>query len=532
MLALSLQPEEFDLALGVMRWLIVFGIVLSVSLLVSLMASLATYGATGPARLLGRLGYAARDFLSLSPRRIFAVALLTFREAVRRKALLVFVVFAVLFMFASWFLTGNSDRPEQDIEVYVGFVFTTISWLVLLVGGVLSCFGLPEDIRLRSLHTVVTKPVRRNEIVIGRMMGFGGVCTLILVLMGIIGQIWIVRQSQGLTLSCRVPIYGVLKFLDRTGAETSKGLNVGDIVETRGFIEGGTKGAAVFQFRLPKSQPELLRFESRFEAFRTHKGSMDRTIQARYVLSNEEKGLRVPLEKFNVAEFSQNERDVERKISYTNEKTLKKEEVDLYNDVAQDGWLTVHVQCLDRGQYLGASRGDFFIRELPDRSFAAGYWKAMVGVWLMVILLVMIAVTASCFVKGPVACLLCFCVFVLGQPAHDFMDKLVTGKQVGGGATESLYRLVSQANQTTPLDNQTMERTLKAIDRLPSGSLWIAKHLIPDMRTFSMAAWVGKGLDVPWYSAMLPSLAVALGYILPCVLLGYFSLSLRELESK
>lgn len=532
MLAISLQPEEFDLAFGIVRWLIVFGVVLVVSLLVSLVGSLATYGGTGPARVFGRLGFAVRDFASLSPRRILAVGMLTYREAIRRKALLTFVVFAVLFMFASWFLTGSTDRPEQDVEVYVGFVFTTISWLVLLVGGVLSCFGLPEDIRLRSLHTVVTKPVRRNEIVLGRMLGFGAVCTLMLVLMGLIGQIWIMRQASGTELKCRVPIYGKLKFLDRMGVETDKGLNVGDIVETRGFVEGGTKGAAVFQFKLPKSQPEKLRFESRFEAFRTHKGAMDRTLQVRYILVNTEKDLRVPLEKFNVAEFLSNERDVDRKLTFTNEKTLKKEEVDLYNDIQQDGWLTVFVQCLDRGQYLGASRGDFFIRELPDRSFTTGYWKAMCGVWLMVILLVMIAVTASCFVKGPVACLLCFCVFVLGQPAHDFMDKLVTGKQVGGGATESLYRLVTQANQTASLENQSIEKTLKAIDRVPSGSLWIAKHVIPDMRTFSMAGWVGKGLDVPWSSAMLPSLAVTLGYLLPCLLLGYFSLSLRELESK
>ncbi len=532
MLALSLQPEEFNLAEGVLRWLIAFGLVVAVSLLVSLVGSLAAYGAAGPARLLGRLAFSARDLSNFSPRRIFAISLLTYREAIRRKALLTFVVFAVLFMFASWFLTGSSDRPEQDVEVYVGFVFTTISWLVLLVGGVLACFGLPEDIRLRSLHTVVTKPARRNEIVLGRMLGFGAVCTLMLVLMGIIGQIWIVRQASGTELKCRVPIYGKLKFLDRMGVESDKGLNVGDIVETRGFIEGGTKSAAVYQFRMPTSKPDKLRFESRFEAFRTHKGSMDRTLQVRYVLVNTEKELRVPLDKFAVNEFFSNERDVERKVTYTNEKTLKKDTVDIYDDLVQDGWLTVFVQCLDRGQYLGASRGDFFIRELPDRSFSAGYWKAICGVWLMVMLLVMIGVTASCFVKGPVACMLCFCVFVLGQPAHDFMDKLVSGKQVGGGLTESFYRLVTQANQTSALDNKSLETTLKTIDRVPGGSLWIAKHLIPDMRTFSMAGWIGKGLDVPWYSAMLPSLAVTLGYILPCLLLGYFSLSLRELESK
>ena len=87
-----------------------------------------------------------------------------------------------------------------------------------------------------------------------------------LLIMGIAGQIWIVRQATGTKLVCRVPIYGSLKFLDRSGAETDTGLNVGDIVDIRGFIEGGSKGAAIFKFRMPRHQPQTVRFESRFEA--------------------------------------------------------------------------------------------------------------------------------------------------------------------------------------------------------------------------------------------------------------------------
>ena len=47
-----------------------------------------------------------------------------------------------------------------------------------------------------------------------------------------------------------------------------------------------------------------------------------------------------------------------------------------------------------------------------------------------------------------------------------------------------------------------------------------------------MSDWVARGFDVPWEGVMLPSLAITFGYFLPCVLLGYFSLSMRELEAK
>ena len=97
-------------------------------------------------------------------------------------------------MFASWFLTSDSHRPGLQMKVYVTFVLTAVSWLVLPVILLLSCWGLPEDIRLRSLHTVVTKPVRRNEVVLGRILGFSAVGTLILAVMSVVGFIWIQRQ--------------------------------------------------------------------------------------------------------------------------------------------------------------------------------------------------------------------------------------------------------------------------------------------------------------------------------------------------
>jgi hypothetical protein len=47
-----------------------------------------------------------------------------------------------------------------------------------------------------------------------------------------------------------------------------------------------------------------------------------------------------------------------------------------------------------------------------------------------------------------------------------------------------------------------------------------------------MSPYVAKGFDVDFRAAIVPSLAVALAYFIPCVLLGYFALKLRELESK
>lgn len=538
---MSLQPVDFELLIGIAQWAIVSGSFVVLFLFVAIVTSVPIYGAAGPGRVFGGTLRGLKEFMSPSPRRIYAIATLTFKESIRKKALLVFVVFAVLFMFASWFMASPSDRPEMQVKNFVAFVFIAMNWLVLPVVLLLACWGLPEDIRIRSLHTVVTKPVRRNEVVLGRMLGFASVGTMILVIMSAVGFVWIQRQvSDNVELFCRVPVYAVqrpegLQFLDRAG-NPGTGVNVGDVNETRSFIEGGTRAAGIWTFPLDE-QADTLKFESRFEAFRTYKGNMNRSIRVRYVLVNEEKSLRVPLPTFEVDEFGTNEMDVARKQVWTDEQTLEKKELDVYNDLAvpsEDGAfgsLVVHVQCLDRSQYLGVSRGDFFIR-LPDRSFTTGYIKAVIGVWLKVLIIAMFSVAASTFVKFPVATLLSGSVIIVGVVARNFLDKILSGTQAGGGAAESIYRLLTHMNDTSSLPANPLTSTILLFDHGLQHLLWMVRFIIPDLRSFGMSDWVARGFDVPWGGVMLPSLAITVGYFLPCVLLGYFSLSLRELEAK
>lgn len=538
---MSLQPVEFELLFGIAQWAIVFGSFVVLFLIVSIATSFPLYGAAGPGRVLAGMLRGFKEFVSPSPRRVYAIASLTFKESIRKKALLVFVVFAVLFMFASWFMASPSDRPDMQVRNYVAFVFIAINMLVLPVVLLLSCWGLPEDIRIRSLHTVVTKPVRRNEVVLGRMLGFASIGTMILLIMSTVGFIWIQRQvSDNVELLCRVPVYAVagpegVRFLDRSG-NPGTGVNVGDIIETRSFIEGGTRATGVWTFPLDE-QADTLKLESRFEAFRTFKGDMNRSIRVRYVLVNEEKSLKVPLPPFEVDEFGTNEMEVTRTQKWTDEQTLETKDVDIYEDLAvpsedgRFGSLVVQVQCLDRSQYLGVSRGDFFIR-LPDRSFTTGYIKAVIGVWLKVLIIVMTGVTASCFVKWPVATFLSFKVIVIGQVARGFLDKVLSGKQAGGGAAESVYRLLTHMNDTTGLPENPLTSSIQLFDHGLQHLLWMVKFMIPDLRSFGMSDWVARGFDVPWGGVMLPSIAITAGYFLPCVLLGYFSLSMRELEAK
>ena len=73
---------------------------------------------------------------------------------------------------------------------------------------------------------------------------------------------------------------------------------------------------------------------------------------------------------------------------------------------------------------------------------------------------------------------------------------------------------------------------MQSIDNLFMGGLWLVQHLIPDLSYFVMSPYVANGFDVPWSTAMAKCVAMTVGYLVPCLLVGYYSLTLRELEAK
>ncbi len=158
---------------------------------IGLLVSAARYG---PVQSLRGIGRAVRDAVAelanCSPRRLWAIARLAFQESVRRRVLVVFGVFIVILLFGGWYLDPNSDHPAR---LYLSFVMTASNYLVLLLAVFLSAFSLPQDIKNKTIFTVVTKPVRAWEIVVGRILGFVGIGTLMLALMGVFSFFFVQR---------------------------------------------------------------------------------------------------------------------------------------------------------------------------------------------------------------------------------------------------------------------------------------------------------------------------------------------------
>ncbi len=130
------------------------------------------------------------DLLSMSPRRIFALTWLSVKDSIRRRVVVVFGVFILIILFAGWFIDPGTAHP---LRLYISFVLPATSYLVLALVLFLSVFSIPADLKSKTLHTVVTKPVHASEIVLGRMLGYIAVGTILLVVMGAISYVFVLR---------------------------------------------------------------------------------------------------------------------------------------------------------------------------------------------------------------------------------------------------------------------------------------------------------------------------------------------------
>lgn len=194
---------------AILHWLLVVAVLAALGLaagwLIAAVRAGPGWAFLGAGRLLGNT---FADLARLSPRRVWALALLAFKESLRRRVVVVFAVFILVLLFAGWFLDPASPDPAT---LYILFVLNATSYLVLLLVLFLGAFSLPQDLRFRTLHTVVTKPVRTSEIVLGRMLGFTMIGTLLLLVMAAVSYLFVsygLAHTHLLTVDDLAPMTG------------------------------------------------------------------------------------------------------------------------------------------------------------------------------------------------------------------------------------------------------------------------------------------------------------------------------------
>jgi ABC-type transport system involved in multi-copper enzyme maturation permease subunit len=104
--------------------------------------------------------------------RIAWIAFNTFREAVRERVLYNLVLFALLMVSSALLFGGISIGVERLFLINLGL--TSISLFGVLIAIFIGISLVFKEIEKRTLYTMLSRPVRRWEFIVGKFFGLGG----------------------------------------------------------------------------------------------------------------------------------------------------------------------------------------------------------------------------------------------------------------------------------------------------------------------------------------------------------------------
>jgi hypothetical protein len=507
------------------------------------------------------------DVPRFSFRRIWAIGLFSIREAIRGKVLWSFCLVLLVFLFASWFVKAN--KPEHQWKVYVDLVFTMLAYLILLTGAVLACFSLPTDIRNQTIHTVVTKPVQKFEIIFGRIVGITVLMTLILIVVSHVSLLYVFR---GIDKEFRDDVMRArVRYTSRgdvNRGEDIKGLrfeelnlngdwvrrvqrfSVGREWEYRQYIRGGAKSEAVWTFLDPPRSlvgREQVPVEFEFDIFRTTKGGEEykEGVSCQFTFVNTAKWdarlydqYREGLDPETHQPMTDQERarrfgyyELPAPITIVDYQTFRVTFPGAILEGLGNLPLEIRVSCRTPSQYVGMAQHDLYI--LADEgSFYFSYLKGMAGIWFLMVLVVSLGVVFSTVLSALIAFMSTVLLVACGVPRlRNFVQSLTypadSEMNPAGGPWNSGLRIVTKQGLMTPIERGKAVWVIEQLDDLSRLFFHGFVSILPDLHEYNRTMFIAEGFNIP-NDYLFTSITMLVGYVFPFLLAGYYLLNARE----
>ncbi len=129
---------------------------------------------------------AAIDFV----RGPWCIAVYTWREGMRKKTLVGFLILSLLVIFGSSFMGAFLDpttvgemQSDIDLKLIKDICVTTISIFGVLITIFISASVVPNEVDNKVIYTVLSKPVRRVQYLLGKFIGVQLIVLINLLLM-------------------------------------------------------------------------------------------------------------------------------------------------------------------------------------------------------------------------------------------------------------------------------------------------------------------------------------------------------------
>ncbi len=128
---------------------------------------------------------------------LFYLAGVTYREGIRRKTLIAFLLFGMLTLASSMFLTVFS--PGEEVKIVKDVCLTAITFFGMLITVFVSGAMVPAEMENRVFYTVISKPMRRSTYLGGKFLGAQALILLNLAMMTALFLVIVWSQSRRFT---------------------------------------------------------------------------------------------------------------------------------------------------------------------------------------------------------------------------------------------------------------------------------------------------------------------------------------------
>ena len=141
------------------------------------------------------------ELLNVRGRRLYSIARVSVYEA-NRRMWAPWVVRSSIFLWC-WPSPTGSLQPPRAAELgrlYVGTLILLCSLLLTVMVTILAPLSIPTDIQQQTIYTVVSKPVRRLELIWGRMIGYMAIVSVLVVFFYLVSLAYI-QRTVGSTIT-------------------------------------------------------------------------------------------------------------------------------------------------------------------------------------------------------------------------------------------------------------------------------------------------------------------------------------------
>lgn len=119
-------------------------------------------------------------------RSIWAVATNTIKQALRMKVALVFMILLFVLLPVLGASATGDETLKGRLQTFVSYGLSLTSFLLCLLTIIISIYSVTSDIEQRQIYTVITKPIRRFQLLLGKLLG---VLVLDVVMLGLFSAI-------------------------------------------------------------------------------------------------------------------------------------------------------------------------------------------------------------------------------------------------------------------------------------------------------------------------------------------------------